>query len=152
MNTQNYNFRIDLVKSSDEFNKIYEKEDFSINATTKEQYLVFKQYLKQYIDKYGDVHHHIYVAYYMFKHRIGCDFENGELVDNLALHNWLDNEIIIKCWKMLWHGKNAYIYGGGEGCMKYEAIPKFKKKVIEIYNTFAEGKYEIIDNKVELKK
>lgn len=152
MNTQNYNFRIDLVKSSDEFNKIYEKEDFSINATTKEQYLVFKQYLKQYIDKYGDAPHHIYVAYYMFKHRIGCDFENGELVDNLALHNWLDNEIIIKCWKMLWCGKNAYIYGGGEGCMKYEAIPKFKKKVIEIYNTFAEGKYEIIDNKVELKK
>ena len=105
MNTQNYNFRIDLVKSSDEFNKIYEKEDFSINATTKEQYLVFKQYLKQYIDKYGDAPHHIYVAYYMFKHRIGCDFENGELVDNLALHNWLDNEIIIKCWKMLWCGK-----------------------------------------------
>ena len=147
MNTQDNNFRIDLVKSSDEFNKIYEKEDFSINATTKDQYLAFKQYIKQ----AEWHHHHVYVAYYMLKHRIGCDFQNEELVDNLALHSWLDSEIICKCWKMLWHGKDAYTYGGGEGCMKYEAIPRFKRKVIEIYNAFAEGKYEIINDKVELK-
>lgn len=148
MNTQDNNFRIDLVKSSDEFNKIYEKEDFSINATTKEQYLAFKQYIKQ--AEYGH-HHHVYVAYYIFKHRIGCDFENEELVDNIKLHKFLDNEISNKCWNMLWYGKDAYVYGGGEGCMKYEAIPKFKRKVIEIYNVFAEGKYEIIDNKIKLK-
>lgn len=145
MNTQDYNFRIDLVKSSNEYSKIYYKQDFSINATTKEQYLAFKQYIKQ-----AEYLHHVYVAYYMFKHRIGCDFETGELVDNLALHAWLDNEIICKCWKMLWHG--SYTYGGGEERMKYEAIPRFKRKVIETYNAFAEGKYEIINNKVELKK
>lgn len=139
MNTQDHNFRIDLVKSSDEFNKIYEKEDFSINATTKEQYLAFKQYIKQ--SEYG-YHHHVYVAYYMFKHRI----------EKEKLHEFLDNEIISNCWKMLWCGRDAYEYGGGEDCMKYEAIPNFKRKVISIYNKFAEGKYEIIDNKVELKR
>lgn len=151
MNTQDNNFKIDLVKSSDEFNKIYEKQDFSMNATTKEQYLVFKQFIKQFLDEYKYVPHHIYIAYYMFKHRIGCDFENEELVDNIKLREYLDDEIVNRCWNMLWYAKNPYTYGGGEGCMKYEAIPKFKIKVIEIYNDFAEGKYEIIDNKVKLK-
>lgn len=51
---------------------------------------------------------------------------------------------------MLWHGKNAY--GGCEVCMKYEAIPNFKKKVISIYNKFAENNFEIVDNKIKLKK
>lgn len=148
MTTQDNNFRIDLVKSSDEFCKTYSKEDFSINATTKEQYLAFKQYIKQ--AEYGH-RHHVYVAYYMFKHRIGCDFENGELVDNIALHAWLDSEIICKCWNMLWYAKNGYVYGGGEGCMKYEAIPNFKKKVISIYNKFVENNFEIVDNEVKLK-
>jgi len=148
MNTQENNFRIDLVKSSDEFCQTYSKEDFSINATTKEQYLAFKQYIKQ--AEYGH-HHHVYVAYYMFKHRIGCDFENGELVDNRALHAWLDSEIICKCWNMLWYAQNYGYYGGGEGCMKYEAIPNFKKKVISIYNKFAENNFEIVDNEVKLK-
>lgn len=151
MNTQDNNFRIDLVKSSDEFIKIYDKEDFSINATTKEQYLAFKEYLKQYVEKYKYAPPHIYVAYYMFKHRIGCDFKNGELVDNLALHAWLDSEIICRCWKMLWYSKWPWYYGGGEGCMKYEAIPNLKKKVISIYNKFAENNFEIIDNEVKLK-
>ena len=45
MNTQDNNFRIDLVKSSDDFCQTYSKEDFSINPTTKEQYLAFKQYI-----------------------------------------------------------------------------------------------------------
>jgi len=149
MNTQeNNNFRIDLVKSSDDFCQTYSKEDFSINATTKEQYLAFKQYIKQ--AEYGH-HHHVYVAYYMFKHRIGCDFENAELIDNIKLHEFLDNEISNKCWNMLWYAKDAYTYGGGEGCMKYEAIPNFKKKVISIYNKFAENNFEIIDNEVKLK-
>jgi len=148
MTTQEYNFRIDLVKSSYNFCQTYSKEDFSINATTKEQYLAFKQYIKQ--AEY-DHHHHVYVAYYMFKHRIGCDFENEELVDNLALHTWLDTEIISRCWDMLWHGKDAYTYGGGEECMKYEAIPIFKKKVIKIYNKFAENNFKIVDNEVKLK-
>ena len=148
MTIQENNFRIDLVKSSDNFCQTYSKEDFSTNTTTKEQYLAFKQYIKQ--AEYGH-HHHVYVAYYMFKHRIGCDFENGEFVNSLALHSWLDSEIICKCWKMLWYGKDAYAYGGGEGCMKYEAIPNFKKKVISIYNKFAENNFEIIDNEVKLK-
>ena len=51
MNTQDNNFRIDLVKASDDFCQTYSKEDFSINATTKEQYLAFKQYIKQ--DEHG---------------------------------------------------------------------------------------------------
>ncbi len=135
MNTQENNFRIDLVKSSDEFCQTYSKEDFSINATTKEQYLAFKQYIKQ--AEYR--HHYEYVAYYMFKHRI----------DNL--HEYLDNEIVNRCWKMLWTGKDAYVYGGGEGCMKYEAIPNFKRKVISIYNKFAENNFEIVNNEVKLK-
>jgi len=136
MNTQD---RIDLVKSSDEFNKTYSKEDFSINATTKEQYLAFKEYLKQYVEKYKYAPHHIYVAYYMFKHRI----------DNL--HEYLDNEIVHRCWKMLWYGKDPYEYGGGEGCMKYEAIPHFKRKVINIYNNFVENNFEIVNNEIKLK-
>ena len=148
MTTQENNFRIDLVKSSDNFCQTYSKEDFSINATTKEQYLAFKQYIKQ--AEYGH-HHHVYIAYYIFKHRIGCGFENEELVDNIALHAWLDNEIICKCWNMLWYAKDAYAYGGGEGCMKYEAIPNFKKKVISIYNKFAENNFEIVNNEVKLK-
>ena len=138
MNTQENNFRIDLVKSSDEFCQTYNKEDFSINATTKEQYLAFKQYIKQYKDGH---HHHVYVAYYMFKHRI----------EKEKLHEFLDNEIVNKCWNMLWYAKNYGYYGGGEGCMKYEAIPNFKRKVISIYNKFAENNFEIVDNKVKLK-
>ena len=147
MTTQENNLRINLVKSSDDFCHTYDKEDFSINATTKEQYLAFKQYIKQ--SEYG-YRHHVYVAYYMFKHRIGYCFENENLVDIRALHECLDTEITCNCWNMLWHGKNGY--GGGEVCMKYEAIPNFKKKVINIYNKFAENNFEIVDNKIKLKK
>lgn len=129
---------LDLIKKSDEFNHMYthENEDFVINATTKEQFLAFKKYIKD-----GEYHsHHEYVAYYAFKHRIGCDFENEELVDNMKLREYLDNEII-KCYKMLYHGKNSYEYCGGGDCMKYEAIPRFKKKVIELYNKFANNDF-----------
>ena len=125
---------LDLIKKSDEFNHMYtrENEDFVINATTKEQFLEFKKYIKD-----GKYHqHHEYIAYYAFKHRIGCDFENEELVDNLKLREYLDNEIV-KCYKMLYHGENSWTYGGGGDCMKYEAIPRFKRKVIETYNKFA---------------
>ena len=125
---------LDLINKSDEFNHMYthENEDFVINATTKEQFLEFKKYIKD-----GKYHqHHEYIAYYAFKHRIGCDFENEELVDNMKLREYLDNEII-KCYKMLYHGENSWIYGGGGDCMKYEAIPRFKRKVIETYNKFA---------------
>ena len=91
-----------------------------------------------------------YIAYYLFKHRIGCDYENEGLVDNMKLREALDNAVL-NCWKMLYHGENSYTYGGGGCCMKYEAIPKFKRRVIKLYNDFAEGKHEIIDNKVKLK-
>ena len=36
--------------------------------------------IDEFVEKYKYVPHHIYIAYYMFKHRIGCDFENEELV------------------------------------------------------------------------
>lgn len=129
---------LDLIKKSDEFNHMYthKGEDFVIDATTKEQFLAFKDFVKS---KFH--HHYVYVAYYAFKHRIGCDFENGELIDNLKLREYLDNEIV-KCYKMLYHGENAWTYGGGGDCMKYEAIPRFKRKVIETYNKFATLKNE----------
>ena len=129
---------LDLIKKSDEFNHMYthKGEDFVIDATAKEQFLVFKEYVKS-----KSHHHYVYVAYYAFKHRIGCDFENGELVDNLKLREYLDNEIV-KCYKMLYHGENSWIYGGGGDCMKYEAIPRSKRKVIETYNKFATLKNE----------
>ena len=114
----------------------HEGEDFVIDATTKEQFLAFKDFVKS-----KSHPHYVYVAYYAFKHRIGCDFENGELIDNLKLREYLDNEIA-KCYKMLYHGENAWTYGGGGDCMKYEAIPRFKRKVIETYNKFATLKNE----------
>ena len=43
---------------------------------------------------------------------------------------------------MLYHGENAWTYGSGGDCMKYEAIPRFKRKVIETYNKFATLKNE----------
>ena len=129
---------LDSIKKSDEFNHMYthKGEDFVIDATTKEQFLAFKDFIKS-----KSHHHYVYVAYYAFKHRIGCDFENGELIDNLKLREYLDNEIV-KCYKMLYHGENAWTYGGGGDCMKYEAIPRFKRKVIETYNKFATLKNE----------
>ena len=129
-------YMLNLIKSSDEFNHTYDKVDFVIDSTKKEQYLDFKDLIKS-----KGHHHYIYVAYYAFKHRIGCDYENGELVDNMKLREYLDNEII-KCWKMLYNGESSYMYGGGGDCMKYEAIPNFKKRVIETYNRFATLKYE----------
>lgn len=120
--------KLDLIIASDSFNHLYKKISFVTGETTKEQYLVFKDYIKT--RKYG-ADHFENVAYYAFKHCI-------PIID---LEEYLDNEII-KCWKMLYTGKNAYLYGGGGDCMKYEAIPKFKKKVIEIYNKFATLKNE----------
>lgn len=127
---------LDLIKKSDEFNHMYthEGEDFVIDATTKDQYLAFKEYIKK-ESKNDNIMHHDSVAYWLFKHRIGCDFENDELVDNMKLREALDNEII-NCYKMLYSGR-YYTYGGGGNCMKYEAIPRFKRKVIETYNKFA---------------
>lgn len=130
----NLNDRIELIKASDDFNKTYEDIDFVINATTKEQYLAFKKFIKD-ESKEDNILHHESVAYWLFKHRIGCDFENEGLVDNIKLREALDNHIL-KCWKMLDSGR-YYTYGGGGDCMKYEAIPKFKRKVIETYNKFA---------------
>ena len=129
---------LELIKKSDEFNHMYthEGEDFIIDATTKEQFLAFKDFVKS-----KSHPHYVYVAYYAFKHRIGCDFGNDELVDNLKLREYLDNEIV-KCYKMLYHGENSWFYGGGGDCMKYEAIPRFKRKVIETYNKFATLKNE----------
>ena len=134
----NKEYILDLIKKSDEFNRMYtrENEDFVIDATTKEQYLAFKDFIKS-----KSHSHYVYVAYYAFKHRIGCDFENGELVDNIKLREYLDNEIV-KCYKMLYNGDDYFAYGGGGDSMKYEAIPNFKRKVIKTYNKFATLKNE----------
>ena len=74
-------------------------------------------------------------------------FKNGKRYFR-ALHECLDTEITCNCWSMLWHGKNGY--GGGEVCMKYEAIPNFKKKVINIYNKFAENNFATMKNLLSL--
>ena len=53
---------LDLIKKSDEFNHMYthEGEDFVIDATTKEQFLAFKDFVKS-----KSHPHYIYVAYWM---------------------------------------------------------------------------------------
>lgn len=132
--------KLELIKKSDEWNHMYEtaEKSFVTGNTTKEQYLAFKDYIKT--RKYG-ADHFENVAYYAFKHRI----------PTIDLEEYLDNEII-KCWKMLYTGQNAYLYGGGGDCMKYESIPQFKIKVIYIYNKFIKNEFEYKDDKVELKK
>lgn len=134
METQN---KLELINKSDEFNHLYEKISFTTGETTKEQYLAFKNYIKT--RPQGALHYE-YVAYYAFKHQI----------PTIDLYDYLNYEVI-RCWKMLYHGKNSLWYGGGGECMKYEAIPNFKRKVMYIYNKFKKGEYYQIGDKVEIK-
>lgn len=100
-----------------------EKKFFTDKETTKEQYLKFKEYIKD-TTKYKD--HADYVAYYIFKHRL-----NGEERDN-----YLEDEVRHRCYKGLRSGRITS-YGGGDMTESY-AIPMFKNWVISRYNKFVE--------------
>jgi len=98
-----------------------EKLQFTDKATTKEQYLRFKDFIKS--NKYHL--HRDYVAYYIFKHRL-VGKERDE---------YLEDEVRNRCWKGLYHGR--IVYSGGDLTESY-AIPHFKNLVIERYNKFVE--------------
>lgn len=98
-----------------------ETKKFTDKATTKEQYLNFKEFIKS--DKYKD--HSDYVAYYIFKHRI-----EGEARDK-----YLEDEVRHRCYKMLFNGR--WGVSGGDMTESY-AIPSFKNAVIKTYNKFAD--------------
>ena len=93
---------------------------FTDKATTKEQYLKFKEYVKQ-----GGWSHRVYVAYYIFKHRL-----EGEERDK-----YLEDEVRHRCYKGLYSGR--IVYSGGAMTESY-AIPRFKNLVIECYNRYAD--------------
>lgn len=97
-----------------------EKKIFTNEATTKEQYLKFKEFIKS--NAYKD--HSDYVAYYIFKHRI-----EGEERDK-----YLEDEIRHRCWKMLYSGR--WGVSGGEMTESY-VVPAFKNRVINTYNKYA---------------
>ena len=98
-----------------------EKIFFTSNETTKEQYLKFKEFIKE-----PCVHSHAdYVAYYIFKHRLIGDERD----------KYLEDEVRHRCWKMLVTGRSGY---SGGYMVEYEAIPMFKNAVIKVYNKYAE--------------
>ena len=98
-----------------------EKLQFTNKATTKEQYLKFKEEVKKPYHA-----HYFYVAYYIFKHRIV-----GEERDK-----YLEDEVRKRCWKGLYHGR--IVYTGGD-LTESEAIPYFKNQVIKYYNFYADS-------------
>lgn len=97
-----------------------EKKNFTSKATTKEQYLKFKDYIKS--SSHG---HGAYVAYYIFKHRL-----EGEERDK-----YLEDEVRHRCYKGLYSGR--IVSTGGDMTETY-AIPMFKNGVISLYNKFAD--------------
>ena len=100
-----------------------EKKIFTNNKTTKEQYLKYKEFIK---DKNLYKWHADYVAYYIFKHRL-----EGEERDK-----YLEDEVRHRCFKGLYSGRIAG--SGGEMTENY-AIPTFKNWVIRVYNKYAES-------------
>ena len=108
------------------------KKEYSINETTKAQYLKFKDAIKK-----GNHPHAFYVAYYIFKHRIGEDPET-KLRDNLVIKKYVDDVVISACHKGLYHG---YIGGCGGDMIEY-GIRNFKSDIIYYYNSFADMKEE----------
>jgi hypothetical protein len=97
-----------------------EKKIFTEKETTKEQYLKFKEYIKE--NTHG---HSAYVAYYIFKHRL-----TGEERDA-----YLEDEVRNRCYKGLYSGR--IVSTGGEMTENY-AIPMFKNWVINKYNEYAD--------------
>ncbi len=106
------------------------KKTYSINVTTKEQYLKFKDAIKKTWHS-----HSFYVAYYIFKHRIGEDPET-KLRDNLVIEKYVDEVVIPACHKGL---HNGYIGGCGGDCIDW-GIRNFKSEIVYWYNSFAEKK------------
>ena len=120
-------------------NQVYNQ--FSINETTKENYLKFKEEIKK------ESHsHYFYIAYYIFKHRIGRDPETN-LVDSNVIEKYLDEVVIPACYKGLYHGR-IYPYCGGD-CVN-TAIREFKQKVRYVYNQYADP--ELVKQYEEAKK
>ncbi len=100
-----------------------EKFQFTDKATTKEQFLKFKEFIKdekQYKDHSG------YVAYYIFKHRIEGNDRDA----------YLEDEVRNRCYKGLRSGRIA---GSGGDMTESFAIPAFKNWVIKTYNKYAES-------------
>ena len=97
-----------------------EKNIFTSEATTREQYLEFKEYIKSDVAK----NHADYVAYYIFKHRLV-----GE-----EREQYLEDEVRNRCYKMLFSGR--WGVPGGDWT-ENTAIPSFKNAVINRYNQFA---------------
>jgi hypothetical protein len=97
-----------------------EKKIFTSKETTKEQYLKFKEFIKE---PCGHSHAD-YVAYYIFKHRLV-----GEERDK-----YLEDEVRHRCYKALYSGR--IVYSGGDMTESY-AIPVFKNWVISKYNKYA---------------
>ena len=109
-------------------NQVYNQ--FSINETTKDAYLAFKEEIKK-----SSNPHYFYIAYYIFKHRIGRDPETN-LVDSNVIEKYLDEIVIPACYKGLYHGR-IYPYCGGD-CVN-TAIKEFKRRVRYIYNQYADS-------------
>ena len=103
-----------------------EKKIFTSEATTREQYLKFKEYIKSESEK----DHADYVAYYIFKHRLV-----GEERDK-----YLEDEVNTRCHKMLFSGR-WYGMSGGDWTERV-AAPAFKNSVISKYNEYASANEE----------
>ena len=129
------------------FKQLDEKvnEQFSINETTKDNYLKFKEEIKK-GSKDNPISHFFNVAYYIFKHRIGRDPETN-LVDSNVIEKYLDEVVIPACYKGLYHGR-IYPYCGGD-CVN-TAIQEFKKRVRNTYNCYADS--ELVKQYEEAKK
>lgn len=126
---ENNLFLIDSKRELKQLNdQVYNQ--FSINETTKENYLKFKEEIKK-----GGYGHPFYIAYYIFKHRIGKDSETN-LVDSNVIEKYLDEVVIPACYKGLYHGR-IYPYCGGD-CVNM-AIKDFKRRVRYIYNQYADS-------------
>lgn len=110
-----------------EYNKLIieksmEKFQFTDKATTKEQFLKFKEFIKDESDK----DHSDYVAYYIFKHRLEGNDRDA----------YLEDEVRNRCYKGLRSGRLA---GSGGDMTENYAIPVFKNWVINVYNKYAEA-------------
>ena len=110
-----------------EYNKLIieksmEKKFFTDKATTKEQFLKFKEFIKDESDK----DHSVYVAYYIFKHRLEGNDRDA----------YLEDEVRNRCYKGLRSGR---LTGSGGDMTENYAIPVFKNWVINVYNKYAES-------------
>ena len=114
---------------------------FSINETTKENYLKFKEEIKKGSKDYP-ISHFVNVAYYIFKHRIGRDPETN-LVDSNVIEKYLDDVVIPACYKGLYNG---HIMSTGGECINH-AKSIFKQAVRHYYNMYADP--ELVKKYVE---